>query len=104
MTIALVLMGGGALAAAAIIPNLKRTDPACEQARASNLPNAEEICARTTRSSSSSSRSSWHSAAGRATSSAIGSTATSRTSSISTSSSVSRGGFGSTGLSFSSGS
>ena len=49
LVIALAVMGGGALAAGTMPPNRNRD---CEQARAAQLPNANEICARTGSSSS----------------------------------------------------
>ena len=53
LVIGLVLVGGGALAAGIMLPS-RNNARACEDARAANLPNAEEICAR-----GSSGRSSW---------------------------------------------
>ena len=108
LVIALVLMGGGALAAGLMLPGRGKE---CEQARAANLPNAEEICART--SSSRGSSGGYHSyggssgirtaaavAAGLAAS-RVASTAAGPSTAASTGS-VSRGGFGGSGGGFSS--
>jgi hypothetical protein len=71
---------------------------ACERAKAEMRPDAQQICQRSTsRSSSTSSRSYWGPVV-------YGRTAPSTTSSVARTSASSRGGFGSTSRSFSSGS
>lgn len=108
LVIFLMLMGGGAVVAGTVLPHRNRA--ACEQARAQNLPDAEEICARVSSGSSSGTHHSawyWGGSSTRTTAfvgAATGGASKPSGGGSSFSGSVSRGGFGGAGGSFSGGS
>jgi hypothetical protein len=87
--IRLVLLGGGVATMIAACGDDQARREACERARAELRPDAEQICQRSTRTSSSSSRGYWGPVV-------YGRTGTDARSSVSRTSTSSRSGFGST--------